>query len=139
MYNLTLHVQLISILQLELHVGIKSALFLCFFTVFQFPFILCRFYKTMTGILPGQVTQGDSFNLPTLLGIFILNVFSHKHFICQNRSLGSNNSEKLMFDFQPNPFLSTCFSQMPSLELRIHKFIVKLQFIIQNGKWEYTS
>lgn len=60
--------------------------------------------------------------------------FSLKHIMGYNRSLGSNNSAKLTVDFQPNLFTSICFPQMPSLDLVLHKFIVKPHFIIQNRK-----
>lgn len=76
MYHLPLHAQVILILSsLDFMLGLKVLFFFVSLQLRGFPWILCRFYKAVTERLLGWVTRGDSFNLPTVLGMFILNVF----------------------------------------------------------------
>lgn len=55
--------------------GSKVLFFFVSLQLCGFPLMLCRFYKAVTDMPLGWVTRGDSFNLPTVLRMFILNVF----------------------------------------------------------------
>lgn len=60
---------------LDFLLGLKVLFFLVSLQLCGFPLMPCRLYKAVTEILLGWVTGGNSFNLPTVLGMFILNVF----------------------------------------------------------------